>query len=134
MMIKQADSKPVRHAAKKESFVDRKGDRNISAYILQADNVVERTATKAIAGSALRQSPDAKTRSGRAPQLSAVERQLNELKKIVEALAVRSVAQERSEHSFDEEGVLVLDAKTAYQLLDNPPEPTETLRSILALR
>ncbi|WP_139211043.1 hypothetical protein [Pseudomonas coleopterorum] len=132
-MIKQAQSKPVRPTGKKESLLDRKGDRSISTRALRADNIVERAATKGVAGSALSQSLDAKIRSGRAPQLSTVERQLNELRKVVEALAIRSVAQERSEHSFDEQGILVLDAKTAYQLLDNPPEPTDTLRNILAL-
>lgn len=65
---------------------------------------------------------------------SNVERELAELKKVVAALAVRSVAHEEKAVDFDVEGITVLDADTAYQLLDNPPEPTEALRNLLALR
>jgi hypothetical protein len=133
-MIKQAQPKPVHPTSEKTTIFVHGRDGKIMAFLARADDVVERTVTKALASSTVRKSLNVKVRTGRTPQISIVERQLSELKKVVKALAVRSVAQERSEHSYDEEGILVLDAKTAYRLLDNPPEPTDTLRSILALR
>ncbi|KPB16076.1 hypothetical protein AC519_3787 [Pseudomonas savastanoi] len=52
----------------------------------------------------------------------------------MDALAVRSVAQDHAEASIDMEGMTVLDADLAYQMLENPTEPNEVLRNILALR
>ncbi len=49
---------------------------------------------------------------------------------IADAIAIVARAKIR----FDVEGMTVLDADTAYQLLDNPPEPNEALRRLLSLR
>ncbi|AHC34201.1 hypothetical protein C1Y18_09390 [Pseudomonas sp. MPR-R5A] len=70
----------------------------------------------------------------RAMHLSNVERELAELKKVVAALAVRSVVHEEMAFDLDHYGVTVLDVGTAHQLLDTPPEPTEALQKLLALR
>jgi Tfp pilus assembly protein PilO len=131
-MIK-TQPKPLRLApGKKAAATFQSGDGKITAFLSHADEVVERHASKALAGSALRKTFSSKTRAARA--LSNVERELSELKKVVEALAVRSVAHDREVQSVDVENITVLDAETAYELLENPPQPTETLRSILALR
>lgn len=132
-MIKQAQPKPFKPMGKKNRIVIHHGDGKVTALLSHADDVVERVVTKALSGNALRQT-SVKVRTARAPHLSTVERELSELKKVVEALAVRSVAQERQAHSFDVEGMTVLDADVAYRLLDNPPEPNEALRNLLALR
>ena len=121
-------------AGKKTSITIHDKDGGITAFLSNADAVVERHATKSLAGSALGHSGALKTRSLRAPHLSNLERELAELKMVVAALAVRSVAHEEKAADFDVEGMTVLDADTAYQLLDNPPEPTEALRNLLALR
>jgi hypothetical protein len=68
----------------------------------------------------------------RAPHLSDVERELAELRKIVSALAIRSMAHEEKKTLDD--SMTVLDAETAFNLLDNPPEPTDELRDLLNLR
>ncbi|MFJ2456531.1 hypothetical protein ACIOWK_33335 [Pseudomonas protegens] len=132
-MIKQAQPKPFKPEGKKSKILIHHGDGTVTAFLSHADDVVERVATNAISGNTLRQT-SAKVRTARTPHLLTVERQLSELKKVVEALAVRSVAQERQAHSFDVEGIAVLDADVAYRLLDNPPEPNEALRNLLALR
>ncbi len=72
-------------------------------------------ATRALSGNAFRRT----SLKGRASRLAKVENELSELKTVVEALAVRSLAMERMERSFE---VAVLDADVAYRLLDNPPE------------
>lgn len=106
----------------------------MKALLLTADDVVEEHATKTLASSALSQGwVKTKPRLSRAPHLSEVERELAELRKVVAALAIRSVAHEDAVN-FDIAGVTVLDADTAYQMLDNPPDPTEALRNLLALR
>ncbi|AZF20037.1 hypothetical protein C4J89_1200 [Pseudomonas sp. R4-35-07] len=106
---------------------------SFKALLSSADDVVERHVTKSLSSSVLSQK-DLTHRPMRAPHLSGLERDLEELKKVVAALAVRSVAHEEKAADFDVEGITVLDANTAYQLLDNPPEPTDTLRNLLALR
>jgi hypothetical protein len=132
-MIKPAQPKPFKAVGKKNRIVIQHGDGKVTAILSDADDVVERVVTKALSGNPLRQT-SLKVRTNRAPHLSAVERELSELKKVVEALAVRSVAQERQAYSFDEEGMTVLDADMAYALLDTPPEPNDALRDLLALR
>ncbi|MDP2746948.1 hypothetical protein [Pseudomonas sp.] len=134
-------SKPVQHkttrltAGKKPSITIHSEDGKITAFLSNADAVVERHATKSLAGSTFSQSWVLNAhRSARAPHLSNVERELAELKRVVAALAVRSVAHEEKAVGFDVEGMTVLDANTAYQLLDTPPEPTEALRNLLVLR
>jgi hypothetical protein len=107
----------------------------IKAVSSQADDVVERSASKALAGGLLTQtSVMKKPRAARAPQLSNLERELRELKQVVEALAVRSVVHDHEAQVVDFEGMTLLDADTANQLLDNPGEPNEALSAILALR
>ncbi|SDJ19108.1 hypothetical protein [Pseudomonas abietaniphila] len=132
-MIKPAQPKPSQPVGKKIRIVLHNGDGKVTAFLSHADDVVERVATRALSGNALRQ-PSLKARSARAPHLLTVERELSELKKVVEALAVRSVAKDQPEYSFDVEGMTVLDADVAYRLLDNPPEPNDALRNLLALR
>ncbi|WP_207284019.1 hypothetical protein [Pseudomonas sp. FW300-N2F2] len=130
-MDKPAQPKTTRFAAEKNtSITSRSKGGRITALLSNADAVVERHATKSLAWSALCQSGGLKTRSVRPPHLSNVERELAELKKVVAALAMRSVAHEEKAADFDVEGMTVLDANTAYQLLDNPPEPTEALRNL----
>ena len=134
-MNKPAQQKLTRLAAgKKKSITVRSKDGRISAALLNADVVVERHASKSLASSALSQSGAVKSHSARAPHLSNIEREIAELRKVVAALAVRSVAHEEKAADFDVEDITVLDADTAYQLLDHPPEPTEALRNLLALR
>ena len=128
--MKLTQHKPTRLAARKSSIFIHKADGSVHAYVLKADDVVEQHVSKTLAGNAL-SSTERKTRSVRA---SHVERDLAELKKVVAALAVRSVAHEDNAVSFDTEGMTVLDADTAYQLVDNPPEPSDALRKLLALR
>lgn len=107
----------------------------IKALSSQADDVVERSASKALAGGLLTQTfVMKKPRAARAPQLSNLERELRELKQVVEALAVRSVVHDHKAQVVDFEGMTLLDANTADQLLDNPGEPNEALSAILALR
>lgn len=132
--MKSSQRKPTRLiAGKKTSITVRSKDGKVNAFLSNADAVVERHASKSLAGNAFR-SGELKPRSVRAPHLSQVERDLAELQKVVAALAVLSVAHEERAASFDTEGMTVLDADTAYQLLDNPPEPTDRLRDLLALR
>ncbi|KPG99218.1 MULTISPECIES: hypothetical protein [Pseudomonas] len=134
-MNKPAHQKPARLAASKKTSIFVRGkDGRISAALLNADVVVERHATKSLASSALSQAGSVKTHSARAPHLSNIERELAELRKVVAALAVRSVAHEEKAADFDVVSITVLDADTAYQLLDSPPEPTEALRNLIALR
>ena len=103
----------------------------ITAYV-NAGTVVEEHATRTLSGSLLSKGT-VRMRVGRAPHLSDMEKELAQLKKVVAALAVKSVVEDEA-LSFDSEGMTILDADTAYQLLDNPPEPNEALRSLLALR
>jgi hypothetical protein len=104
-----------------------------------ANEVVERQAAKAFAGSALNQTGTYKaTRAPRVPHLQNLERELRDLKKVVDALAVRSVVHDQSTQlsdSIDFESMTVLDADTAYQMLDNPLSPTRrSATCCLALR
>ncbi|WP_144930670.1 MULTISPECIES: hypothetical protein [unclassified Pseudomonas] len=133
-MNKPAQRKTTRLAAgKKTSITIRDKDGRVTAFLSNADAVVERHATQSLAGRILGHGIP-KGRSVRALHLSDVERELAELKRVVAALAVRSVAHEEKALDFDVEGMTRLDADTAYQLLDNPPEPTEALRNLLTLR
>lgn len=50
------------------------------------------------------------------------------------AAAADIAVQPRHASTLDTEGMTVLEAATAYQLLDNPPEPSDELRRLLALR
>lgn len=107
----------------------------IKALSSQAGDIVERSASKALAGGWLTHTfVMKKPRAARAPQLSNLERELRELKLVVEALAIRSVVHDHETQIVDFEGMTLLDANTAYQLLDNPGEPNEALSAILALR
>lgn len=135
-MDRYAQPKPMRPTGKKTAITILGQGGNITVFLSHADDIVERHVTKVLASSTLRQTAVRKSRILRAPHLSTVERELAELKKIVEALAIRSIAQaqEARDDSFDMEGMTVLDADMAYQLLDNPPEPNEALRNLLALR
>lgn len=103
----------------------------LTAY-RNAGAVVEEHATKSLSVRVL-SSGTSRGRTSRAPHLSDMEKELAELKKVVAALAVRSVIEDEV-LSFDQEGMTVLDADIADQLLDNPPEPNEALRNLLALR
>ena len=138
-MTKQAHNKPLLATATKKSrvIVQRDDGRYVAVSAL-ANEVVERQAAKAFAGSALNQTAAHKaTRAPRVPHLQNLERELRDLKKVVDALAVRSVVHDQSAQlsdSVDFEGMTVLDADTAYQMLDNPPEPNKALRNLLALR
>lgn len=104
-------------------------DEKIIALRSHANDVVERVVIMALARKSLRQ-PSVTLSDAHAPRLSAIERELRELKKVVESLAVRSMAQERPSHSFGSEGTTLLDAHAAYRLIDNPPEPNEALRKL----
>ncbi len=134
-MNKPAHQKPKRLAASKKTSIFIRGkDGKFSAALLNADVVVERHATKSLASSALSQTGAVKAHAARAPHLSNIERELAELRKVVAALAVRSVAHEEKAADIDAVSITILDADTAYQMLDSPPEPTEALRNLLALR
>lgn len=138
-MTKQAQNKPLQPTATKKSpGIARHDDGRFVAVSSRANEVVERQAAKAFAGSALNQTGAYKaTRAPRVPHLQNLERELRDLKKVVDALAVRSVVHDQSTQlsdSVDFEGMTVLDADTAYQMLDNPPEPNKALRNLLALR
>ncbi|CAI8899308.1 hypothetical protein D3C76_737260 [compost metagenome] len=138
-MTKQAENKPLPPTGSKKAHFDvRLGDDRIVVVSSRASEVVERQAAKAFAGSGLSQSGVYKApRTPRVPHLQNLERELRDLKKVVDALAVRSVVHDQSAQvsdSVDFEGMTVLDADTAYQLLDNPPEPNQALRNLLALR
>ncbi|MFT5314857.1 MAG: hypothetical protein ACI9UK_000682 [Candidatus Krumholzibacteriia bacterium] len=134
-MIKSVQSK----AQKRISLVvHHLGSGRFEALSSIAESVLERRVSKTLTSSVLLQSSGfKKSRIARAPQLSDLERKLRDLQEIVEALAVRSVAHDqeaRVADIVDFEGVTLLDANTAYQLLDNPGEPNEALSAILALR
>ncbi|MGG2020676.1 hypothetical protein AB1J88_11630 [Pseudomonas sp. S8] len=117
-----------------ETVLVHSGDGSVKALLVHADGVVEKHATKSLSSSILGQKTGARARLMRAPHLSDLERDMAELKKVVAALAVRSVVHEDNATAFDAEEMTVLKAEKAYQLLDNPPEPTEALRSLLTLR
>jgi hypothetical protein len=64
-------------------------------------------------------------------------REIRELKKIIEALAIRSIVYDQPAqfaNCVDLEGMTVLNAETVSQMLDNPNKPNEALNAILALR
>lgn len=74
-------------------------------------------------------------RREKAHSFAAVERQIRKLQAQVEALTARAEEKEALVVDVvDLEGLTVLDAKTAYDLLDNPPQPNAKLQSLLALR
>ncbi|ANJ57768.1 hypothetical protein PS874_00024 [Pseudomonas fluorescens] len=138
-MTKQAQNEQLPPTATKKSpVIARRDDGRFVAVSSLANEVVERQAAKAFAGSALSQTGAYKApRAPRVPHLQNLERELRDLKKVVDALAVRSVVHDQSAQlsdSVDFEGMTVLDADTAYQMLDNPPEPNKALRNLLALR
>lgn len=108
-MNKPAHQKSRRLATgKKVSITVSDKDGRITAFLSNADAVVERHATKSLAGGVLGQSQRLKPRSVRAPHLSNVERELAELRKVVAALAVRSVAHEENAVESDVEGMTLL--------------------------
>jgi hypothetical protein len=132
--LKTHQYKPTRLTAGKKTLVTlRTNDGSLRAFLSNADAVVEEHASQSLAGAGPRLT-ERKVRSTRASYLPQVERELAELKKVVAALAVRSVAHEEQAIGFDTEGMTIIDAETAYQLLDNPPEPSEELRRLLTLR
>lgn len=123
----------ARRAATRKKYLLLKGGR-LEALRITADDLVEDLATKTLSGGTwVNVKIHGRNRPARAPHLSDVERDLSELKKLVAALAVRSVAHAEVT-SVDRSGMTVLDAEAAEQMLDIPPEPTETLRNLLALR
>ncbi|MCX5508232.1 hypothetical protein [Pseudomonas sp. BJa3] len=106
----------------------------MEALRITADDLVEDLATKTLSGGTwVTVKIQGRNRPARAPHLSDVERDLSELKKLVAALAVRSVAHAEIT-SVASSGMTVLAAEAAEQMLDAPPEPTEALRNLLALR
>lgn len=121
VVIKQPQAKPSKPA-----------DENVKA-VIHADLVVHLVVAKVLSGNVCRR-PSVRARAARVPRLPAIEQELGELKMIIEALAVRSIAHERQHSPFDVEGLTVLDADVACRLLDNPPEPNAALRNILSLR
>jgi len=136
---KQAEDKTLSPTgARKPNFIVRLDDGRTLAVSALASDVVERHAAKALSGNVLRPSRSYKApRAPRVPQLLSMYRDIRELQKAVEALALLSVVHEQStqvSNTVDSEGMTVLDADTAFQLLDNPPEPNEALRNLLALR
>lgn len=138
-MTKQAENKPLPPTGSKKShFVVRVDDGRTVAVSALASDVVERHAAKALANGVLSQSSAFKPpRAPRVPHLMSMDRDIRELKKAVEALALLSVVHDQSaklSETVDFEGMTVLDADMAYQLLDNPPEPNDALRNLLALR
>lgn len=67
--------------------------------------------------------------------IAAVQQEIRKLKAQVEELTVRTQEKEALlVNVVDLEGLTVLDAKTAFDLLDNPPQPNEKLQSLLALQ
>lgn len=125
---------PERTASVQKTSMSARGkDEHISA-LSKADAVVEQHANKSIADNTLAQHRRLKNRSARVPHRPTVERELAELKKVVAALAVRSIAHDGKTVAIDAEGMTLLDANTAHQLLDDPAAPTEALRNLLALR
>lgn len=138
-MTKRAENQPLpATATKKSHFVVRMDDGHFVAVSARANDIVERHAAKALAGSVRSHSDASKAaRAPRVPQLQSMNRDILELKKAVEALALLSVVHDKSAQlsdSVDFEGMTVLDADTAYEMLENPPEPNEALRNLLALR
>ena len=131
-VIKPVQRKRVRLALGKLESVSlqSRGDKVLS----NADAVVERHALKSLASSVLHRSTTTKPPSARAAHMLRMEQELAELRTVVAALAVLSVAHDERAVDFDADGMIVLDADTAYQLLDSPPEPSEALRQLLALR
>ncbi|MFS2158996.1 hypothetical protein ACCD10_16795 [Pseudomonas sp. Pseusp122] len=120
--------KPI--ALSKLSRVAPAADSELAKVVSRASDIVERNASKALAGSSIPKKP----RTVRAPQLSAIERELHELQKVVQALSICSVIHDQETHFVDPYGMTWMDADTAYHLLDNPGEPNEALNEILALR
>lgn len=120
--------KPI--ALSKLSQVNPAADPELAKAVSRASDIVERNASKALAGSSVSK----KSRTVRTPQLSTLERELHELQKVVQALSIRSVIHDQETHFVDPCGMTWLDADTAYSLLDNPGEPNEALNAILALR
>lgn len=132
-MAKQATSKPLKAVIEQGKPVIHPSDEQIAAILSHADDVIGRVVNKAVSGKGLRQA-SGKARSTRAPHLSTIERELSEIKRVVEALAVRSIAQKHQVQFLNGAAITVLDAEVAYRILDNPPEPNEALRYLLQLR
>jgi hypothetical protein len=132
-MVNQAKPEQCRPKGDKNRILTHLDDGEVAALLLHADVVVQRVVAKALSNKASRQTSK-KSGSTRVPRLSKVERELGELKKVVQALAVRSVFLERQPRSLNVDATTVLDAEVAYRLLENPPEPNEALRRLLALR
>lgn len=131
-MSKSFQSGRARFVAGKKTSMPQKSQQPFSDALSSASAVVEQHARSSFAKGAHGVSGKSKPRSMRAPHLSDVERELAELRKIVSALAIRSMAHEEKKTLGD--SMTVLDAETAFNLLDNPPEPTDELRDLLNLR
>lgn len=122
-------------ASKKKVRLD---PEHLEVLTLHAGEVIEQSVVKALAGSFSAQSSSIKkVRIARSP--TAIERELRELRQIVDALAVRTILHTKELPlpvfaPIDMESMTLLDADTAYRLLDNPGEPNEALSAILALR
>lgn len=132
-MSKPFQSRRARFVAGKETSTSQGNQQPFSDALSSASAVVEQHARNSFAKSAHGASGKSKPRSTRAPHLSDVERELAELRKIVAALAIRSMAHEEKTTTLDD-SMTVLDAETAFNLLDNPPEPTDELRDLLSVR
>lgn len=136
-MSKQVPPKPKSSNRKRNIMIPFDDDRIITLSSL-SDEVVKCHVAKTLAGvGSRRKGRQSCFRAIRAPNLSVMEQEIRELKKVVEALAVRSVMHHQSvqnAENIDLGNMTVLDAEMAHQLLDNPPNPTNTLIALLALR
>lgn len=135
-MAKLTQYRPKQPKTKKLVIHD--DDARLMALSSLADVVVERQVAEALARGVLRQTGSVRAYRGqRAPRLSTMAREIRELKKIIEALAIRSIVYDQPAqfaNCVDLEGMTVLNAETVSQMLDNPNKPNEALNAILALR
>ncbi|MEW9678971.1 hypothetical protein [Pseudomonas sp. TE50-2] len=123
----------ARRAATRKKQLLLKGGR-MEALRITADDLLEDLATKPLSGGTwVNVKIHGRNHPARAPHLSDVERDLSEQKKLVAALAIRSVAHGEVT-SVDTTSMTVLDAETAEQMLDSPPEPTKALCNLFVLR
>lgn len=74
------------------------------------------------------------TRPDKAQGLAAMQLKIRKLQEQVEALTAHVEQEAVVVEIVDLEGLTVLDAKTAYELLDNPPKPNAELQALLTLR
>lgn len=138
-MIKPAVTLPASKEKTRLAFLRnflRQRAGRIEALASDAEVVIVTCARKTLAGGVLTQPSG--VRKGRVVRAeTGVERELRELRQVVDALAVHTVVHDQDSRLADiadMESMTLLDANTAYQLLDNPGEPNEALSAILALR